>query len=356
MTSSPLLPQEKYLFAGTYTSGPSKGIYVYRFNTETGDASLLSTAFTTNPSYLAISGDKRLVFAVNENGPVNPGEVTAYACANGQLQMINKQPSGGTEPCYVAIDKTNKWAVVGNYSGGNLSVFRIRPDGGLSEAVQTIRHYGRSVDPERQTAPFVHAAVFTPNDEFVAVADLGLDKVFLYAFDASKEKPLSESPQTVDTHPGSGPRHIIFHASLPFAYAIEEMGGRVIGYNFKNGSLTPIETINSHPEGYSGDIGSAAIRISTNGRYLYASNRGDSDTIGIFSIDQSSGKLTPRAFPSSGGENPRDFLIDPTGNFLLAANEYTNNIAIFKVNTDTGLIENTGKSIPVPSPVCVLMS
>ncbi|MEP7258452.1 MAG: beta-propeller fold lactonase family protein, partial [Flavitalea sp.] len=185
----------------------------------------------------------------------------------------------------------------------------------------------------------------------VVVTDLGLDQISIYDFDPSGSKPLNEQARTVNTNQGAGPRHIIFHKKLPFAYTIEELSGYVSVYSYKSGMLEPLQTLNAHPADFKGEIGSAAIRISPDGKFVYASNRGASNTIAIFAIDQQTGKLISKGFQKTLGENPRDFNIDPTGNFLLVANEKTGNVVVFKRDKKTGLLKATGKTINIPEPV-----
>ena len=345
MISGIVSAQEYYLFLGTYTNkGKSEGLYVYRFNSQTGDFKKISTTASVNPSYVVPSNGGKYLFVANETGGKDPGQVSSFSfdAASGKLQFINKQESGGDDPCYVSIDATNKWVAIGNYSGGNLSIYPLQADGSLGKAVQTIQHPGKS---------HVHSVVFTPDHHYLVVTDLGLDQLSIYDFDPSKSKPLNEQARTVSTKQGAGPRHIIFHKKLPFAYTIEELSGNVSAYAYKNGELTPLQTVNSHPADFKGEIGSAAIRISPDGKFVYASNRGASNTLSIFAIDQQSGKLVSKGFQKTLGENPRDFNIDPTGNFLLVANEKTGNVVVFRRDKKTGLLKATGKTISVPEPV-----
>jgi 6-phosphogluconolactonase len=351
-----MFAQENYLFVGTYTGKGSEGIYVYKFNTSSGEMKKVSSTMTENPSYLAISKDKKFVYSVNENGD-GKGGVSAFSfdSSTGKLTALNSQLSNGDHPCYISVDKTGKWVAVGNYTGGNLSIYPVKEDGSLGEAVQVIAHTGSGGDKKRQEKPHVHSVVFTPDEKYLAVTDLGTDKIYLYPFDASAEKPLNETAVETSTTPASGPRHIIFHSSLPYAYTIEELSGKVSAYKVgDDGKLTEIQHINAHPAGYKGDIGSAAIKISADGKNVYASNRGGSNTIATFSIDQSSGKLMLNKIVASGGKAPRDFNIDPTDRYILAANGGSDNITIFKRNAKTGVPEGSGTQVSISQPVCVL--
>jgi 6-phosphogluconolactonase len=351
--------QQFYLFAGTYTDKGSKGIYVYRFNAATGKAVWLSnTEGLINPSYLAIAPDGKHIYAVTETARNNSGSVSAFSFdrKNNQLNFINKVPSGGDNPCYVAVHKSNKWITVANYSGGSLSAFKINKDGGLQPFSQLIPHQGKSINPQRQERPHVHATVFSPNYNFLYAPDLGTDKIMIYRFRTSADKPLEPArPDHVTSIPGSGPRHFTFHPNKPYAYAIEELSGTVVAYKYKDGALSLIQRMTSHPVSYTGAIGSADIHISPDGKFLYASNRGDANNIAIFAIDTRTGRLQLKDFQSTLGLTPRNFMIDPTGRYLLVANQQSNNIVIFKRNPDTGLLSQTSEEIKVPTPVCLKM-
>ncbi len=350
--------KEHYLLVGTYTAGDSKGIYVYRFNSETGEATLVSETETSNPSYLAISPDQRFVYAVNENDDstmyTTGGSIAAFAFdkQTGKLTAINKQFSGGRHPCYVSIDKTGKWVFAGNYSSGSVAVLRVRPDGGLDSTTQVIEHSGYSVNEDRQTSPHVHATVPSKDNKFLFVPDLGIDKVMIYAFDQKSGK-LTDAPAPYEiTEAGAGPRHFEFHPNSNYAYLIEELTGSISVYHYNKGELTLIQNVSALPGDYSGPIGSADIHVSPDGRFLYASNRGESNTIAIFSIDKA-GRLAPVDHVSTEGKTPRNFNFDPTGNFLLVANQNSNEIVVFRRDKKSGMLTDTGKRIAVSKPVCI---
>jgi 6-phosphogluconolactonase len=356
MVMNVLHAQENYLLVGTYTGKKSEGIYVYKFNTSSGAMEKVSSVFTENPSYLAVSKDKKYVYSVNENGD-NKGGVTAFSFdeSTGKLTKLNSQLSNGDHPCYISVDNSGKWVVVGNYTGGNLSVYPVKEDGSLGEAAQIIQHSGNSVNKDRQEKPHVHCVVFTPDGKYLAVVDLGTDKLYMYPFDASAEKPVNETAVENPTTPGAGPRHIIFHKTLPYAYTIEELSGNVSVYSVgTDGTLKDIQTVSAHPKDYRGDIGSAAIKISGDGKSLYASNRGGSNTIATFTIDQQTGKIKTQKIVSSGGKAPRDFTIDPTDKFILSANGGSDNVTIMKRNQNTGIPEVPGKQVNISQPVCLV--
>ena len=353
------IAQDHYLFIGTYTGSGSKGIYVYKFNTKTGKATWVSNTDTTtasNPSYLSVAPNGKYVYSVFEDGGQKGGYVAAYSFNrnSGKLDFINKQPSGGDHPCYVSSTKNNKWVAVANYSGGSASLFGVNADGSLKPASQVVQHEGSSVIKGRQNKPHVHSAVFAPKEDYLFVSDLGIDKIMVYKFDPAVTTPLKQSSFAAST-PGSGPRHFTFHPNNKFAYLIEEITGTVAAYQYNNGKLIFLQRIATHPEGYNAGIGSADIHLSPDGKFLYASNRGDENNIAIFSVNASTGKLKTAGYQSTMGKTPRNFMIDPTGNFLLAANQNSNNVVIFKRNKTTGLLTPTGEEISIQKPVCLKM-
>jgi 6-phosphogluconolactonase len=352
-----LLSQDLYLFVGTYTSGKSKGIYVFRLNSKNGEVQWVSsTDSATNPSFLAVSPDGTKLYAVNETGGDQPGYVSAFDFdqATGQLYFINAQPSGGDHPCFVTVDKTGKWVLTGNYTGGNLSAFPVNKEGGLSHYAQLIQHTGSSINKSRQTKPHVHATFFSPDDKYVLVPDLGIDKVMVYQFNPSLKKPLKPAamPFAVSA-PGSGPRHLDFHPNQRFVYVLEELSGTIKVYRYTDGFMTGLQTIATHPADYTGEPGSADIHVSPDGKFLYASNRGEENNLAIFSIDQQSGKLTAKGYQAIPGAGPRNFTITPNGNFILVANQKTNNIVLYRVDKETGALQQLPRQVEVPNPVCL---
>lgn len=357
--------QTYYLFVGTYTKTGSKGIYVYHFNAATGKAEHISnTEGVINPSYVAIAPNNKYIYAVTESGGSlgpdgqQPGSVSAFTFdrSSGQLSFINKQPSGGDNPCYVTVSKNNRWVLAGNYMGGSLSAFQVDADGRLQPFSQLIEHTGKSVNERRQEKPHVHATVLSPAEDYVFVPDLGIDRVHIYKFNPASNKPLQPGrPPFVASTPGSGPRHFTFHPNKKHAYLIEELSGTVVAYAHTDGRLSFKQRISTHPADYKGIIGSADIHTSPDGKFLYASNRGDANSLTIFSIDAKTGRLSLQGHQSTLGVTPRNFTLDPSGNYLLVANQGTNNVVIFKRNQQTGLLRATGQQLSVPTPSCLKM-
>ncbi|MGC4104680.1 lactonase family protein [Ferruginibacter sp.] len=353
-----LAQKENYLLVGTYTGANSKseGIYVYKFNTLTGDNSLVSVTKSSNPSFLAIAPDKKTVYAVNENADstrfIVGGNISSFSFdhAKGTLTEISKQPSGGKHPCHVTEDASGRWVFASNYSSGSIGVLHATK-GKLDTLQQVIQHTGSGPNTDRQQGPHVHSSLFTPDKKYLLVADLGTDKLTSYAFNKNKGSLqfYSEAAST----PGSGPRHFDFSPNGKFVYLIEEMSGTVVCYKLNNGKLQLQQRTSLLPKDFKGVVGAADIHVSADGRFLYCSDRGDDNNISIFSIDPASGKITNVGYQSTLGKGPRNFNFDPSGNFLLVANQYTDDIIIFKVNKKTGLLTDTGKRIHVPVPVCI---
>ena len=351
-----LAQNEHYLLIGTYTNGKSEGIYVYKFNSATGDNNFVSVAKTSNPSFLAISPNKKMVYAVNENADSTMhtfgGNISAFSfnAVTGTLTEINKQPSGGKHPCYVAVDKTGKWVFAGNYTSGTVGLLSVNKDGSLNSPTQIIQHEGSGPNKQRQQGPHVHSTVLSADNKFLYVPDLGIDKVMIYSF--NNKKGILKAVSSMASPAGNGPRHFDFSPNQKFAYLMEEMSGTIVCYKVKKGKLEFNQRINALPAGFKGRIGSADIHVAPDGKFLYCSNRGESNTISIFSVHPADGKLTLLGHQSTMGNTPRNFNFDPSGNFLLVANQ-DSNIVIFKRDKQTGLLTDTGKRIDVPNPVCV---
>lgn len=352
---NPGICQESYLLVGTYTGGKSEGIYVYKFNSEDASYKEISYVKTSNPSFLAISPDEKYVYAVQENGKDgNGGEVSAFSFdkEKGTLTLINTQPTQGDHPCYVEIDKTGKWIFAGNYSSGNLSVFPVSEDGSLGIASTQITHSGSGPNKDRQEKPHVHCTMISPDNKWLLVPDLGIDKVMIYSFDASTGRLSPGMQAFAKSQPGAGPRHVSFHPNGKYVYLLEELTGHVVTYQYMDGRLQPAQRTSSLPRGQEGYAGSADIHVSPDGKFLYASNRGDFNNIAMFKLGKK-GKPSIMGFQLTGGKSPRNFNFDPSGNYLLVGNQDSDEIAIFQRNNKTGLLTDTNKRIEVGKPVCI---
>ncbi len=348
-----------YLVTGTYTSGKSEGIYVFKINTATGDATQIAVAKgIRNPSFLAIAPDHEFVYAVEEiNGGGTAGKVVSYRFnkKDGSLVRIIEKPSEGDDPCYITVDKSGKWVITGNYSSGTVSVHPVNKNGVLGESVTRIRHEGKSVNAERQNSPHVHSTVLDDGNNFLYVPDLGMDKVMIYSFNKKTGGLTPASTPFAAVKPGSGPRHFEFSQNGKMAYLMEELTGTVSVFSVdkKSGALQPVQSISGAKPGFNGFMGSADIHLSPDGKFLYASNRGDANDISIFSVNPANGKLTYLHSEPVLGKAPRNFCIDPSGNWLLVANQNSDEVVIFKRDKNTGQLTDSGKRIQVPNPVCL---
>jgi 6-phosphogluconolactonase (cycloisomerase 2 family) len=346
-----------FLFIATYTEAkPDVGIYVYEFNTKSGQLKKVYTVDNiTNPSFLTLSPNGFFLYACTDTKMPNAGSITAFKIdsLNGKLSLINKQPSGGENPVYLTVHKNNRFVVNGNYTGGNVSVFKTNENGSLNPASQIIQFVDSSINKSRQEKSHIHSTVFSPQGDYIYFPDLGADKIRVFKFDSTNSKPLiSANNLLVNAVLGSGPRHFTFHPNGKFAYCIEELSGMVSVYSFRNGQLDSIQRILSYSKTQD-SYNSADIHISPDGLFLYASNRSDENTISIFSIDPGNGKLKLEGHQPTFGDHPRNFVIDPTGKFLLVANQLSNNIIVFKRNSRTGLLTKTKNEIKVPRPSCL---
>ena len=349
--------QNKFLLIGTYDSPKSEGIYVYKFDNTSGSVKEVSHVKTSNPSFIAISPNKKYVYAVNENAGKNGkgGSVTAFIFNKivGDLTELNTQSSEGNHPCYITIDKTGKWIFTANYSSGSFSVLPLDKNGALLPAKQTIQYYGKSIDSIRQNEPHVHTTFLSKNNKMLYVTDLGTDKLMVYNFDEKTGNINPTKQKFIFTDAGSGPRHIDISAGNKFMYVLQELSGTIKVYSIKNEVLKQVQSLSSLPLNFKGVAGSADVHISKDGKFLYASNRGESNTIGIYSINRETGYLSLLAHQSTLGLAPRNFNFDPSEKYLLVANQNSDEVVIFKRNVVTGLLNDTGNRISVGKPVCL---
>jgi len=360
-------PKGKYLvFVGTYTEKQqSKGVYAYRFDPASAELTPLGLAAeTTNPSFLAIDPTRHFLYAVNEiqkYKDASSGGVSAFAVASekgsgptGKLQLLNEVASRGADPCYIAFDKTGKYALVANYTGGSIAVFPVQPDGHVGEASAFVQHVGSSINRERQEGPHAHWIETTPDNRFAIAVDLGLDELLVYRFDAKKGSLTPKNPPYAKLDSGAGPRHLAFSPGGKFAYVVNELQSTItaFAYDARNGELRKLKTVSTLPKDFTGANDTAEIEVHPSGKFLFASNRGH-DTIALFSIDSKTGALTlVDHFPTQ-GKTPRNFEIDPSGNFLFVANQETNNIVVFQITPSTGRLTAYKQTVEVPAPVCL---
>lgn len=348
---------ESLAFVGTYTK-KSKGIYAYRWNAADGRLTEIGLAAeTTNPSFLAIHSNRKYLYAIGEiSGGGKKGAITAFAidAANGKLTQLNQQNTGGPGPCHVAVDQRGLCVVAANYGGGSVVSLPIKADGTLGEAVSFFQHEGSSVNKQRQSGPHAHACNLSPDNRFVFVCDLGLDKIMCYQLDSATAKLTPNDPPFTTAEPGAGPRHLAFHPTGKFAYVINELGNTMTAFEYDapHGSLKAIQSLSTLPAGFTNKSSCAEVEVHPSGKFVYGSNRGH-DSIVVYAVDQNNGKLTLVEHQSTQGRAPRFFGLDPSGQWLLAANQDTDNIVVFRVDTATGKLTPTGQNIQVGAPVCI---
>ncbi|MGF6995231.1 lactonase family protein [Paraburkholderia sp. GAS32] len=353
------------MLVGTYTAGKSEGLYVYRFDTKTGEATRVSAAQTVNPSYLVVSRDRRFVYTVNElpgdNGPATQrGGISAFRfdAASGQLSFLNKVSSDGNDPCYLSLSPDGKYLLTANYSvaadpGGSFAVFPLQADGQVGASVLTVHHEGGGPVKGRQDNSHVHSTVFSPDGHYLFAQDLGADKLYSYRYtpDGSRGLLGPTDWRYTQEEAGTGPRHLVFGADGKHAYLTSELAATVSTFNYADGKLTQVQTSSLIEPGFKGAVGAAAIHLSPDGRFLYATNRGDANEIVIFSVDPANGHLKKIGHQSSLGKSPREFAIDPTGNWLIVGNQNSGTVYVFKRDQQSGLLVANPKRIEIDSPV-----
>ena len=352
-------PGKVWVYIGTYTQKKSKGIYRCEFDPATGKlSSPVLAAETVNPSFLAIAPNQRFLYAVNEIGNYEgkkAGAITAFALdpKTGDLKQLNQQSSEGAVPCHVVVDRAGKHVLAANYTGGSALVLPIEADGKLGKTTAFVQHTGKGAT-KRQDAPHAHSINLDAANKFAFVADLGLDKVLVYRYDPAKGTLTANDPPAGIVPPGSGPRHFAFHPAGKYAYAINEMGNTVTAFSYdpEHGVLKELQTVTTLPADFKGNSYTAEVVVHPSGKFLYGSNRGH-NSIAVFAIDESTGKLTPAGHQGEGIKTPRNFNIDPTGTYLLVASQDGDNISVFRIDPKTGALKATGNVTEVPAPVCV---
>ena len=351
-------PKTYRVYFGTSVEQEQGGIYMALLDMQTGRlGKAVHAGQAQRAGFIAIHPDGQHIYSTGANTEfdgVKTGAVNAFRITepDGMLVKINTQSSGGLGACYVSIDPTGKNLLVANYLGGSCSVLPIQPDGSLAPASFTQKYTGSSIHPQRQASAFTHSINCDPAGRFAIVADLGMDKIMIYRFDAASGTLTPNDPPFIAIEPGGGPRHFTFHPSGKFAYVDLELSNKVVAFQYDadKGALKEIQTISTLPAGFTGESTTSEILTTPDGRFLYVGNRGH-DSLAIFSIDPADGKLTALGHEPTHGKIPRNFNIDPTGTYLLAANLKTNNVVVFRINRETGLLEFTGSEIEVPAPI-----
>jgi 6-phosphogluconolactonase len=354
---------DQIIYIGTYTraeahvQGKAEGIYVYRLDGATGALHYLSVAAgAVNPSFVVVDAAQRYLYAVEELDVYEGqpgGAVSAFAinADTRALTLINHQPTHGAHPCYVGIDNSGRYALVANYSGGNISIFPIAADGALAPASTVVPHNGV---PTHHDAPHPHSLVATPDSRYLFAPDCGLDRIFIYRLDTAGGTLIANDPPFVMLAPGAGPRHLAFHPSGNTLFCINERNSTLtaLAYEPDGAVLRELQTVSTLPEDFAGQNSCADIHIHPSGRFLYGSNRGH-NSIAIFAVDAATMRLRALGHASTAGRTPRNFGIDATGTFLLVANQDTDTVVTLRIDQATGALTPTEQIASVPSPVCV---
>ncbi|MCQ6562105.1 lactonase family protein [Paenibacillus mendelii] len=346
-----------FIFTGSYAEPENSGVYVYSFNEENGQLTLLDqVGGLKNPTFLDVDAERKVLYSIGER-QTPEGSKTAEAAAfaiderTGKLSLLNREHTVPAPTCHIQRDIRNPLLVVSSYHGGMIGLVALREDGQVGELLDTKQHEGHSVHPN-QDRPHPHSAFFSPNGRFVFIQDLGIDRIRSYSIDAQRGVLTLHGEAT--EKPGAGPRHLAFHPEGAYAFVINELNSSITSYSYdaEQGQLTAIETVPTLPEDYNGDNSCAEINVSEDGRFVYGSNRGH-DSIVVYAFNSITGKLSLVEHVSVEGSHPRNFALTPGGQYLIAANRDTNNIVTFRVDQESGKLHYTGNHVEVSKPVCV---
>ena len=362
MTTALSSAREQFVYFGTYTQTTSKGIYVARLDVETGKLGDPTVAAEmTNPSFLALSPDRRYLYAAGEGESARhegqpSGTVTAYSIdpATGALALINTSVSAGRHPCHVSIAPDGAHVLVANYSTGNVAVLPVRADGGLEAPSSIDQHTGSSVHPSRQKGPNAHSINPSLDGRHAYAANLGTDKVYVYRIDSKSHALAPAEPASISLAPGSGPRHLAFSPDARHAYVINELANTLTTFAVDptTGALKTLQTLPTLPEKFAAQNTTAEVAVHPSGRFVYGSNRGH-NSIALFTADPHTGALTFVEHVPTQGRNPRHFALDPSGRWLIAANQDESSLVVFAIDSKTGRLTPTGQTVPLGLPVCV---
>ena len=338
-------------YIGTYTKGNSEGIYRFTLDTAEGKLSTpVLAAELTDPTYVAISQDKKNLYAILKEA--GSGGVSAYSINedSGELTFLGKQLTPNGSSCHISVDSKKQVLVTSSYGEGVIESYPLHDDATPLPVSSTVQHEGQGPNVERQEKAHTHFAGFTPDERFIAVVDLGIDKVITYKL----HNGVLEEVNSLSVAPGSGPRHLTFHPNGKFAYVMAELVPEVIVLSFdsQTGSFSELQTVRTVPEDFKENNQGSAIHISDDGRFIYAANRGH-DSIAVYETNQETGKLAFVQLVSTEGNWPRDFSLDPSGKFLIASNEQSGNLTLYARNEHDGKLTLLQKDVQVPFPVCV---
>jgi 6-phosphogluconolactonase len=351
--SARAMAADMFVYFGSHGKGSHIGFSLARFDTDTGK--LTEPVFLEEaeaPAYFIIRPDGKRLYTCNSF----PGSsVSAYAIepTTAKLRFLNQQPSGGGDPSYVSLDPSGRYLLVANFLGGSAAVFALRTDGSIGRRTAFIQHIGASLDPHDPRHAHAHSIRFDPSHHFVLLADLGLDKIFIYRLNPNTGALTSNDPPFASVAPGSGPRHTTFDPRGRYVYAINQTANSIVrfGWDSDRGALTQFETVSTLPEGFKGENTGAEILMHPNGKFLYATNRGN-NSVAVFSVQTDTGRLTPIQHISTQGKTPRNAEVDPTGKWLLVSNQDSNNAVVFRIDQSTGRLTKNGDPVPVRAPFC----
>lgn len=342
-----------FLYVGIY----GKGIQAYRFDAKDAKLEPLGEMIEfPNPSFLTSDHQARYLYAVSEVDGNHNGAVGAFKIDRhtGKLSLLNQQSSEGVAPCHLAVDASSKMLAAANYGTGTVPIFPIEKDGSLGTRTALLSAEGSGGDPKRQAGPHAHQIVFSPDQRFLYVPDLGLDKVRIYRLHVAQGQASPADPAFAKEQAGMGPRHMVFSKSGKYAYVLNELTSAVSAYsvNAETGALSPFQTIPATADGHQAD-GGAEILLHPNGNFLYASVR-FSGVLTVFHVDEGTGQLRPVQSTNSGGTFPRGVEFDPTGNFLFVGDQKSNEFTMFRIDKANGQLTPTGQKFSVPAPVSFL--
>ncbi|MHA6246890.1 lactonase family protein [Pontibacter sp. CAU 1760] len=349
------------VYVGTYADADSNSIFLYKINPESGELTRVSSfKGGPNPSFLTLNEQRSHLYAVNETGDYEgqqSGAVSAFAVdqQNGDLSLLNRVASKGGAPCYISVGNDGKTVLVANYMGGNVAAFPVQEDGTLAPAADVAQHKGTGPNKDRQEAAHAHYMAPGPDGKYAYAVDLGTDKIYAYQLEKGENGLRPAKPAVAfATKPGAGPRQLAFHPNGKYAYVINELNSTMtaLAYNSGDGSFSEIQTLPTLPVDYKENNQPAAVRVSPDGKFLYGSNRGHNSIV-VYRIDESTGKIAHVENVDCGGDWPRDMTIDLTGNILLVANERSNTVNSFKIDKATGKLTATGHKAEMHKPVCV---
>ena len=345
---------ESIFVVGSYTNSSTIGLSVFALNLLSAEVSLIDSLEISNASYLSFSEKGNLLYVTNESGN-NIDSISLLKFHDGKIALVSSTSANGSAPCYVSINKNLNHAFAANYNDGSLIAIPLTDGGNFSAGSQVIRHFGSSKNQDRQECSHPHCAELSPDEKFLVMTDLGADKIYVYAYDSeSKNLPLTLPPFfETNLSNGTGPRHLLFSNDGNFVYVLGELTAVIIVYRWQSGLMTLLEEVNMMPEIFNGENCAADMHFSSDGNFLYTSNRGTANEIIIFSVNKESGLLTVIGRQPTLGNGPRNFGIHPSGEFLIVAHQYSNDIRVFKVDLITGSLSDTNISIPIHSPVCV---